>query len=79
MMLMNLRILAARAGVMMLVKTALFSVVRMALAPRVCRSTTNGKEGDHALCDALRLSGIRTVERRADHGSLRRPSVRPQQ
>ena len=57
MTLMNLRLLAARAGVMALVKTALFSVVLAALAPAPVVAT-NGKKGDHPLRDALHFSAV---------------------
>jgi len=45
MTLMNSRLLAARAGVMTLVKTALFSVVLLALAPVCVVAQPVEKEG----------------------------------
>jgi len=58
MTLMNLRLLAARAGVMALVKTALFSVVLAALAPAAVVAQPMEKKGTTPYRDALHFSAV---------------------
>ena len=64
MTLINMRLFSARLEVMTFIKTALFFVVLVAVAPGPgsVSGTTNRKERDHALRDALHFWPLMSID-----------------